>query len=331
MTRFKVPCSMKTLFSLAFFFALTLSFCQKSIDTVALIDLQRHLKVLASDAMEGRETGTPGIEKAAVYLEKEFLRLGLSPGNGKKYRQEYRTPQENLKAYNIIAHIDGSTFPNEYVVVSAHYDHLGIDDGIVYNGADDNGSGTAALLAMAGALMRLKKTGVGPQRTVVFIAFSGEEKGLWGSSHFSDHPTLLLDKVSCNINIDMIGRIDPDRITADSNNYVCIVGQSRISSETQLILRALNDNTQQLTLDGKFDRKNDPNRIFYRSDHYNFAKKGVPVVFFYDGMLGGDYHQPTDDITFIDWDIYHKRTNFILDFIMALANRENLLKRNLAE
>ncbi|NBP30512.1 MAG: hypothetical protein EBV23_13240, partial [Flavobacteriia bacterium] len=106
----KYPNILKTPFSLTFFFALSLSFGQKSIDTVALSDLQRHLKVIASDAMEGRETGTPGIEKAAVYLETEFKRLGLSPANGKKYRQQYRTPEENLKACNIVAQIEGSTF-----------------------------------------------------------------------------------------------------------------------------------------------------------------------------------------------------------------------------
>ena len=327
----KYPIILKTLFFLTFLGAISLSFGQKSIDTVALSDLQRHLTIIASDAMEGRETGTPGIEKAAVYLETEFKRLGLSPGNGKKYRQEYRTPKENMKACNIVAQIEGSIFPNEYVVVSAHYDHLGVYNGVIYNGADDDGSGTAALLAMAEALMRLKKLGKGPQRSVVFIAFSGEEKGLWGSSYFSDHPTIPLEKVSCDINIDMIGRIDPDRRTADTNHYVFIVGQSRLSSETQRILRALNDNTQQLTLDEKFDHKKDPNRIYYRSDHYNFAKKGVPVVFFYDGMLGGDYHEPTDDIELIDWEVYHKRTNFILDFAMSLANRETLLKRDLPE
>ena len=298
---------------------------------MALSDLKRHLNILASDAMEGRETGTPGIEKAAVYLETEFKRLGLRPGNGENFRQEYLTPEENLNACNIIAQIEGNTHPNEYVVVSAHYDHLGMYNGIIYNGADDDGSGTTALLAIAESLMRLKKMGKGPERTVVFIAFSGEEKGLWGSSYFSDHPTLPLDKVSCDINIDMIGRIDPDRTTPDRNHYVFIVGQSRLSSETSKILNTLNSKTQRLTLDEKFDHKKDPNRIYYRSDHYNFAKKGVPVVFFYDGMLGGDYHEPTDDIELIDWEIYHKRSNFILDFTMSLANRENLLKRDLKE
>jgi Zn-dependent M28 family amino/carboxypeptidase len=322
---------MKTLFYIVLIFCASQIYGQKSNDTVALSDLKRHLNILASDAMEGRETGTPGIEKAAVYLETEFKRLGLRPGNGENFRQEYLTPEENLNACNIIAQIEGNTHPNEYVVVSAHYDHLGMYNGIIYNGADDDGSGTTALLAIAESLMRLKKMGKGPERTVVFIAFSGEEKGLWGSSYFSDHPTLPLDKVSCDINIDMIGRIDPDRTTPDRNHYVFIVGQSRLSSETSKILNTLNSKTQRLTLDEKFDHKKDPNRIYYRSDHYNFAKKGVPVVFFYDGMLGGDYHEPTDDIELIDWEIYHKRSNFILDFTMSLANRENLLKRDLKE
>ena len=322
---------MKTLLTIGLLVWATRIFGQISNDTVALSDLKRHLNILASDAMEGRETGTPGIEKAAVYLETEFKRLGLRPGNGENFRQEYLTPEDNLNACNIIAQIEGSTHPNEYVVVSAHYDHLGMYNGIIYNGADDDGSGTTALLAMAESLMRLKKMGKGPQRTVVFIAFSGEEKGLWGSSYFSEHPTLPLDKVSCDVNIDMIGRIDPDRTTPDRNHYVFIVGQSRLSSETSNILNTLNSKTQRLTLDEKFDHKKDPNRIYYRSDHYNFAKKGVPVVFFYDGMLGGDYHEPTDDIELIDWEVYHKRTNFILDFTMSLANRETLLKRDLAE
>ncbi len=322
---------MKTLFYIVLILCASQFYGQKSNDTVALSDLKRHLNILASDAMEGRETGTPGIEKAAVYLETEFKRLGLRPGNGENFRQEYVTPEENLNACNIIAQIEGNTHPNEYVVVSAHYDHLGMYNGIIYNGADDDGSGTTALLAIAESLMRLKKMGKGPERTVVFIAFSGEEKGLWGSSYFSDHPTLPLDKVSCDINIDMIGRIDPDRTTPDRNHYVFIVGQSRLSSETSKILNTLNSKTQRLTLDEKFDHKKDPNRIYYRSDHYNFAKKGVPVVFFYDGMLGGDYHEPTDDIELIDWEIYHKRSNFILDFTMSLANRENLLKRDLKE
>jgi Zn-dependent M28 family amino/carboxypeptidase len=322
---------MKTLFYIVLILCASQFYGQKSNDTVALSDLKRHLNILASDAMEGRETGTPGIEKAAVYLETEFKRLGLRPGNGENFRQEYVTPEENLNACNIIAQIEGNTHPNEYVVVSAHYDHLGMYNGIIYNGADDDGSGTTALLAIAESLMRLKKMGEGPERTVVFIAFSGEEKGLWGSSYFSDHPTIPLDKVSCDINIDMIGRIDPDRTTPDRNHYVFIVGQSRLSSETSKILNTLNSKTQRLTLDEKFDHKKDPNRIYYRSDHYNFAKKGVPVVFFYDGMLGGDYHEPTDDIELIDWEIYHKRSNFILDFTMSLANRENLLKRDLKE
>jgi Zn-dependent M28 family amino/carboxypeptidase len=322
---------MKTLFYIVLILCASQFYGQKSNDTVALSDLKRHLNILASDAMEGRETGTPGIEKAAVYLETEFKRLGLRPGNGENFRQEYLTPEENLNACNIIAQIEGNTHPNEYVVVSAHYDHLGMYNGIIYNGADDDGSGTTALLAIAESLMRLKKMGKGPERTVVFIAFSGEEKGLWGSSYFSDHPTIPLDKVSCDINIDMIGRIDPDRTTPDRNHYVFIVGQSRLSSETSKILNTLNSKTQRLTLDEKFDHKKDPNRIYYRSDHYNFAKKGVPVVFFYDGMLGGDYHEPTDDIELIDWEIYHKRSNFILDFTMSLANRENLLKRDLKE
>lgn len=311
-------------------FLITSSFFgQITYDTVALTDLKRHLSILASDTMEGRETGTPGIEKAAVYLENEFKRIGLAPGNGTSFRQAYKMPHTQNKAYNILAQMEGSTFPNEYVVVSAHYDHLGMEGGEIYNGADDDGSGTASLLAMAETLMKQKMAGKGPKRTVLFIAFSGEEKGLWGSEYFSKFPTIPLNKISCDVNIDMIGRIDPDRKSSDTNRYVYLVGHSRISSQTQIILNAINDKTHDLFLDDYLDRRDDPNQLFYRSDHYNFAKKGVPVVFFYDGMLGGDYHQPTDDIEKIDWPIYHNRVNFILDFIQVLATRSTLLPRDL--
>ena len=326
----KLP-STKQFVTLLFFSFGTLAFGQQAIHQISLEHLKSHLKILSSDAMAGRATGTPGIEKAAKYLESEFLRLGLTPLHSKGFRQVYKLPNSEGKACNIIAQIEGKSIPSEFVVVSAHYDHLGVDNGKIYNGADDDGSGTASLLAMAEKLMELKKQGKGPVRTVVFIAFSGEEKGLWGSDYFSEHPTLDLTKVSCDVNIDMIGRIDPDRTTADTNHYVCVVGQRHISSELKLALRALNENTQNLILDGKFDEKSDPNRIFYRSDHYNFAKKGVPAVFFYDGMLGGDYHEPTDDFEKIDWDVYQKRCNFILDFVVSVANRADLLKRDLTE
>ena len=325
MKKIKLP-STKQFLTLLFITFGALVFGQQAIHQVSLEHLKNHLKILSSDAMEGRETGTPGIEKAAKYLENEYQRMGLKPT-----RQWYKLPDNSGKACNIIAKIEGKSKPTEFVVVSAHYDHLGISNGEIYNGADDNGSGTASLLAMAETLMELKKQGKGPERTVVFISFSGEEKGLWGSDYFSEHPTLDLTKVSCDVNIDMIGRIDPERTAADTNHYVCVVGQRHISSELKLALRALNENTQNLTLDGKFDEKSDPNRIFYRSDHYNFAKKGVPAVFFYDGMLGGDYHEPSDDFERIDWDVYHKRCNFILDFVVSVANRADLFKRDLTE
>ena len=321
----KLP-STKQFVTLLFFTFGTLAFGQQAIHQISLEHLKSHLKILSSDAMAGRATGTPGIEKAAKYLESAFQRMGLKPS-----RQGYKMPDNSGKACNILAQIEGKSMPSEFVVVSAHYDHLGIVNGEIYNGADDDGSGTAALLAMAETLMELKKQGRGPDRTVVFIAFSGEEKGLWGSDYFSEHPTIDLTKVSCDVNIDMIGRIDPERTTADTNHYVCVVGQRHISSELKLALRALNENTQNLILDGKFDEQSDPNRIFYRSDHYNFAKKGVPAVFFYDGMLGGDYHEPTDDFEKINWDIYQKRCNFILDFVVSVANRADLLKRDLTE
>jgi Zn-dependent M28 family amino/carboxypeptidase len=307
-----------------------LSFGQKSIDSVTIRSLRKNLTIIASDDMQGRETGTKGIEKAAKYIENEFSKIGLTPIRpNKNYRQWYKISGIFKDAFNIIGCIEGKNKNDEYILISAHYDHLGIEEGQIYNGADDNGSGTAALLSIAEAIMKKKKEGFEINRNIVFIAFSGEEKGLLGSRYFTNNPIIPFEKISCNINIDMIGRVDPDRISADSLNYVHVVGQSKISSDITPILNELNSKTQNLVLDSKYDVKDEPNRLFYRSDHYNFAKNGVPVIFFFDGMLGGDYHDFTDDVDKINWGLYQKRVNFILDLTLKITNKKEMLRRDL--
>ena len=295
-------------------------------------NLEMHLSVLAHDSLEGRETGTDGIEKAAQYIENQFQRIGLkSISDSIGFRQWYFI-YNKVPAFNVIGMIEGDSLKDEYVVISGHYDHLGIggasDTDSIYNGADDNGSGTAAILVIAEKMFRSKMQGNGPKRNVVFMLFSGEEKGLLGSEYFVDHSILDLEKVSIDVNIDMIGRIDTERKTADTSNYVHVVGTTKMSSELPVLLDQVNGG-HSLVLDGKFDDPNDSHRIFYRSDHFNFAKKGVPILFFYDGMLQGDYHELTDHIEFIDWAVYEKRTRFIYDFIATCANRPNMLKRDI--
>lgn len=289
--------------------------------------LYQHLSVLAHDSLEGRETGKPGLEKAAKYIETEYAKIGLKPAQGEQYRQWYKLPRNLGKASNIIGVLEGSSRKDEYIVISAHYDHLGVNGDKVYNGADDDGSGTAALICMAQQMMDAKLKGQGPERSIVFMAFSGEEKGLWGSEYYSDNPLLSLQKTSCDLNIDMIGRIDTERLKADTMKYIYVVGHNKLSSELYPILKTVNQ--KKLILDYKFDSPKDPEHIYYRSDHYNFAKKGVPVLFFYDGMLLGDYHKPTDDIEKITWPLYEKRVQFIYDMAMHIANLDHLLKRDI--
>ena len=293
-------------------------------------ELYQHLSVLAHDSMEGRETGTPGIEKAANYIELCFRNMELNPVKSlKTYRQVYKTPYLNAWAFNVMAQLDGEDLKDEYIVISAHYDHLGIQETKVYNGADDDGSGTAAVLTLAKRLKALKDAGKGPRRSILFVLFSGEEKGLWGSEYFSEHPPVEFKKISCDLNIDMIGRVDTERLKKDTLNYVYVVGHNRISSDLKPVLEQVNQTANSLTLDYKFDNPKDPQRIFYRSDHYNFARLGVPVLFFYDGMLLGDYHKPTDDIERIQWELYEKRTDLIFRLAQEMANRNEALKRDL--
>lgn len=324
-------------FKCFFFFGIINLFCfgQTTKTNIEIDVLYNHLSVLAHDSLEGRETGTIGLEKAAKYIIAQYKNIGLKPvsGNG-SFRQWYKLPyvEQGMttdKASNIIGILEGETKPNEYVVISAHYDHIGKTQNDVYNGADDDGSGTAALLAIANHLMEEKKQGRGLARSVVFIAFSGEEKGLWGSEYFSDNPTINLNKTTADINIDMIGRVDTERSSSDTLNYVYVVGHNKLSSELHPLLDANNASGHMLSLDYKFDSPLDLQRIYYRSDHYNFARKGVPVLFFYDGMLLGDYHQLTDEIEKINWGLYKKRVDFISDLLKKFANRNEMLKRDI--
>ena len=201
-------------------------------------------------------------------------------------------------------------------------------NGKIYYGADDDGSGTVAVMVMAEAFAKAAAEGNRPRRTMVFMTVSGEEKGLWGSEYYSDHPFFPLDKTTVDLNIDMVGRVDTERKTDDSLNYVYVIGHDKISSDLPIINEAANKKYTNLVLDYKFDDPNDQNRIYFRSDHYNFARKGVPILFFYDGMLKSDYHQPTDTVEKINWNLYEKRTKMIFYTAWEMANRDDMLKRD---
>jgi Zn-dependent M28 family amino/carboxypeptidase len=180
---------------------------------------------------------------------------------------------------------------------------------------------------MAEAFALAKKAGQGPRRTVVFMTVSGEEKGLWGSEYYTDHPLFPLDKTSVDLNIDMVGRKDPNRKEGDNNNYVYVIGHDKLSSELPVINEGVNDKYTKLEFDYKYDEPNDPEQIFYRSDHYNFAKKGVPILFFFDG-IHEDYHKTTDTVDKINFDLYEKRIRMIFHTAWEIANRKEMVKRD---
>lgn len=225
---------------------------------------------------------------------------------------------------NVVAFLEGSDpdLKNEVVVLSSHYDHVGVgqpdstgDD--IYNGADDDGSGTVATLHTAQAMMDAKKAGVGPKRSVLFLNVSGEEKGLLGSRYYSDHPIFSIDNTVANINIDMIGRVDEEN-EADSN-YVYIIGGEIISSGLDSLTQVANTMGPDLTLSKRYNDLNDPNQFYRRSDHWNFGRLGVPFVFFFTGVHA-DYHRPSDHIDKITFGPLTKRTKLVYNLTALLAN-----------
>jgi hypothetical protein len=230
---------------------------------------------------------------------------------------------------DVIGVLPGTDLKDEYVVISAHYDHLGMRNGAIYYGADDDGSGTVSVLQIAQAFARAKAEGKGPRRSIIFLANSGEEKGLWGSDYYTSHPTFPLEKTTADLNIDMIGRTDSSRKTGDSANYVYVVGDDKLSTDLRTISEGVNRKYLKMELDYKFNDPNDRQRIYFRSDHYNFAKHGVPIIFYYDGMLGADYHKPTDTPDKINYNLMAKRAQLVFYTAWDMANRNEMLKRDL--
>lgn len=288
-------------------------------------DLKKNLYVIASDEMEGRDTGSPGQKKAGEYMINYYKSLGISyPKALGSYYQ--KVPADFMKkrgggnlpdSENILAFIEGSEKPDEIVVISGHYDHVGTRNGIVYNGADDDGSGTVAVMEIAKAFQSAKKAGKGPKRSILFLHVTGEEHGLFGSEYYTDNPVFPLANTVVDLNIDMIGRDDPEN---RGKQYVYVIGSDMLSSQLKVINEAANKTTNNLELNYKYDDPNDPQRLYYRSDHYNFAKNNIPVAFFFDG-IHEDYHKPTDDVEKIDYNLLEKRTQLVFATAWELANR----------
>lgn len=226
--------------------------------------------------------------------------------------------RRSLQGENVLGYLEGADLKDELVVLTAHYDHIGKDGEEVYNGADDDGSGTVALLELAQAFARAKAEGHGPRRSILFMPVSGEEKGLLGSEWYSEHPVFPLESTVADLNIDMIGRTDSAH--AQGTPYVYIIGSDRLSTELHRINEEANARYTRLLLDMTFNERNDPNRYYYRSDHYNFARKGVPVIFYFSGVHE-DYHQPGDEVGKIRFDLLEQRARLVFHTAWELANR----------
>ena len=308
--------------------------------TITEKDLKKHLYTYASDEFEGRNTGSEGQKKAVEYLKNFYIENNIKPGDpDKDYFQKMtlnisRGNEGEVDSENVIAIIEGTEKPEEYLILTAHLDHVGygrtgsrlrksyigeVKDRI-HNGADDDGSGTVAMLEIAQAFKQASKKGKGPKRSIIFLHVTGEEKGLLGSAYYSDNPIYPLSNTVANLNLDMIGRIDPTR-KGDKREYIYIIGSDHDSQDLHEISEQTNLQTVNLDLDYRYNAKDDPQRFYYRSDHYNFAKKGIPIIFYFSGTHE-DYHLPSDTPDKINYDLLELRSKLIFYTAWNIANRD---------
>ena len=315
-------------------------------ETITTEDLEKHLTILASDSLEGRETGKKGQKMAADYIMNHFKNIGIPPYKGKTYYQKFRVKNSRhmckcddcdvdflkkilgknkyIKGENVLGFIEGTDLKEEIIIITAHYDHLGKHEEKIYNGADDDGSGTVAALEIAEAFMLAKKEGHGPRRSVLIMPVSGEEKGLLGSEFYTDNPIYPLENTVANLNIDMIGRIDDWH---ENGDYVYLIGSDMLSQELHDISEQVNKQYIGLELDYTFNAEDDPNRYYYRSDHYNFAKNNIPVIFYFNGVHE-DYHKVTDKVEKIDFNKIQTITRLVFLTAWELANRNERIQVN---
>lgn len=236
----------------------------------------------------------------------------------------------STEVYNVMGIVEGTDKKDEFVVITAHYDHVGKrNDTTIYYGADDDGSGTVSVLELAEAFAKAKASGNGPRRSILFMTVSGEEHGLWGSAAYGDNPIYPLDKTSVNLNIDMVGRIGNEYLKdKDSMNYVYLIGDNKLSSDLTPISDRVNTMYSKMKMDRKYNDPKDPNRFYYRSDHYNFAQRGVPILFYFNGVHA-DYHRPTDTPDKINYKLMEKRARLVFHTAWEIANRDEMLKRDM--
>ncbi len=237
---------------------------------------------------------------------------------------EYVTSREVkvVGTENVLGFLEGTDKKDEIVIVTAHYDHIGKQGEQINNGADDDGSGTTSVLKMAKAFVKAKEEGNGPRRSILFMTVTGEEKGLLGSEYYVKNPIFSLDQTVVDLNIDMIGRTDEAH--EDNREFVYLVGSDKLSTELHELSEKANETFTGLSIDYTYNDQNHPDRIYYRSDHWNFAKNNIPVIFYFNGTHD-DYHQPTDTVDKIEFDLLQKRAQLVFYTAWVISNRDERL------
>jgi len=261
-----------------------------------------------------------------VEVLKEAAKTNPESIKSQKATYQIEKKIEEVESSNVMGYLEGTDKKDELVVISSHYDHVGVSStGEVFNGADDDGSGTVSVTEIAEAFALAAKDGVKPRRSILFLNVTGEEKGLLGSEYYSEHPIFPLENTVVDFNIDMVGRIDYEYQDAENKDFVYVIGSEMLSTDLKKILEYNNITYSDLILDYRYDAEDDPNRFYYRSDHYNFAKHNIPVAFFFNGVHD-DYHQVTDTVDKIEFPLMEKRARLIFHTIWDIANRENRIR-----
>jgi hypothetical protein len=273
-------------------------------------------KIIANELLRGSGHTIEGLQKG-IDSSKKMNSFSIP---GARATLTVKIDKQEKITENVIGLLSGSDslLKDEYIVFSAHYDHVGknVVNGDIYNGADDDGSGTCAVLEEATAFASMKQR---PKRSLVFLTVAGEEKGLLGSLYYTEHPIIPLEKTIANLNTDMIGRSDPEHEKMNDSNYVYIIGADKLSTELDSISRRANDESVKLNLDYRFNDESDSHQYYRRSDHYNFSKKKIPIIFYFDGEHA-DYHKPTDEVEKIDFRLLSKRAQLVFYTGWKLAN-----------
>jgi Zn-dependent M28 family amino/carboxypeptidase len=307
--------------------------------SITLQELKEHLYVYASDEFAGRDTGTEGEQKAIHFLKDYYQSIGVQGGNNNKtYFQNMVLSTrrgKTLNGTNVLAYIPGSDKKDEVLVITSHLDHIGVDpDGQVNNGADDDGSGTVAMMEIAEAFQLAVEQGEGPRRSILFLHVSGEERGLLGSKYYTDNPVYPLKETVANLNMDMIGRVDS--LHLQQPDYLYLIGSDILSDDLHEISITINEKYVNLNLDFRY---NDPttlvwergryreNNYYYRSDHYHFIKNNIPAIFYFNGTHP-DYHTPNDTPDKIEYELLKRRTKLIFHTAWVIANREERIELN---